>query len=376
MPEARRIFVHVGLQKTGTSYLQAALLASRDRIAEAGLDLVPPTKRECFELMVVVRNRYEARRDPESDRNTLERFTAQLREAPGSRAVYSQESLAPASRAQMQRLLDACDGREVHVVLTVRDLARGIPSAWQEELKAGGTATYPEYLVRLQAQESDAQPRRPWIHLDAAAVLRRWSEAVPADRIHVVTVPPPGSHPTALLERFARVLEVDPSLLTPEDRPSNSSLGHVQAEVLRRVNAGLPEEAHRRYIYAEVVKRGFARGVLGAQEREKVLVPAELRPWCDAVTERQTAEIAAAGYRVEGSLDDLGCLDSAFVDELRSPSEGEVAAASVAALTSMLAARASEEAARRTGRIVVDGTPARPPGLVGRLRRRLAGARR
>ena len=76
MPDARRLYLHVGLQKTGTSYLQAAMLGSSRSLAEQGLDLVPPTKRECFELMVVIRNRYAARRDPDSDRNTIDRFTA------------------------------------------------------------------------------------------------------------------------------------------------------------------------------------------------------------------------------------------------------------------------------------------------------------
>ena len=61
MPENRRparsLYLHVGLQKTGTSYLQGAMPASRDALAEQGVDLVPPTKRGSYDLMLAVRRR-------------------------------------------------------------------------------------------------------------------------------------------------------------------------------------------------------------------------------------------------------------------------------------------------------------------------------
>src|SRR6476659_2083179 len=203
MPQPRRLFVHIGMQKSGTSYLQAAMLGGREGLAAQGLDLVPPTKQQSFELMVVVRDRYAARRDPETDRNVLARFAEQLERAPGPVAILRQESLAAAGRQPIRRLPEVCGDREVHVVATVRDLARQLPSTWQEELKAGGTATFAEHLEQLQALERAGSRRRAWIHLDPPAVLQRWSEALAPGRVHVVTVPPPGSPETLLLERFA-----------------------------------------------------------------------------------------------------------------------------------------------------------------------------
>jgi hypothetical protein len=366
MPVARRLYIHVGLQKTGTSYVQAALLRSRTSLAEQGLDLVPPTKRESFELMIVARDRYADRRDPESDRNILDRFTRQLAEAKGSRAVYSQESLAAASPAQVERLLDACGDREVHVVVTVRDLARQLPSAWQEELKAGSTVRYGAHLRKLQRQERRGGGRNPWIHVDAPAVLERWAQHVPAERLHVVTVPRPGSAPTLLLERFAGVLGVEPDRIEPEDRPANTSLGLVQAEVLRRVNAELPEEVHRRYVYSDVVKRSFASRVLGAQERLRILVPQEYRAWCEEVAERHIAALGAGGYDVVGSLDELRCDPTSFATEPQSARQRDVAAASVSALAAVLADRGSAVAERRTGEIRVG-----PASRLGRLKARV-----
>jgi hypothetical protein len=361
MPEDRRparsLYLHVGLQKTGTSYLQGAMLASRDALAEQGVDLVPPTKRGSYDLMLAVRRRYSSERDENSDSATLRAFTTQLAEAPGPRAVYSQEQLAGARTDHVARLLDACGDRETHVVLTVRDLARQLPSSWQQTLKAGRSIGYPAYLRKLKQMEASGSVHAPWINLDPVRVLDRWAAALPPDRVHVVTVPAPGSPPVLLLERFCEVLGVDPSSLQSETQPGNTSLGRVQAEVLRRVNAELPDEVRNHDVYGNVGKRFFAARVLSPQERRRILVPERFRDWCEAVTERQIATLEHAGYRVVGSLDDLRCPDEVFTSADLDPGDDEIAAASVTALADMIARRGLAEAERRTGRIAVRSKP-------------------
>ena len=78
MPTSRRLYVHIGLPKTGTSFLQAAVLHNRAVLAEQGLDLVPPTKRQAFELMLLVRNRYDPTLDSASVQDSLDRFPTLL----------------------------------------------------------------------------------------------------------------------------------------------------------------------------------------------------------------------------------------------------------------------------------------------------------
>lgn len=362
MPGPRRLYIHIGLQKTGTSYLQGVMLESTRELATQGLDLVPPTKRESFELMSVIRDRYASRREPGSDEAVLARFSEQLAHATRSRALLSQESLAAATRSQIHRLVAACGDREVHVVVTVRDLARQLPSSWQQDLKAGNTLAYVPYLEGLLARERANGAGHHWIHLDPPKVLARWAAAVPPHRIHVVTVPPAGSSPTQLLERFCRVLEIDPTRLSVPAWAANTSLGRDQAELLRRVNAQLPPELHRRHVYGDVAKRYFAAQVLGSQRPIKILVPAQFQDWCERVTERQIGSLEAAGYGVVGSLEDLRCAASSFSEQEREPTEHEVAASATSALVTILTERGSSTATRPQGR-------AKAKGLVRRLGR-------
>lgn len=369
MPAPRRLYVHVGLQKTGTSYLQAVMIGNAEVLAGQGLDLVPPTKAEAFQLMLQVRERYNPDRDPATAVRALERFSAHLAEAPGDRALLSQESLAAARPAQVRRLLDACGDREVHVVVTARDLGRGIPSSWQQELKAARRETYAEYLDRLRDLQSDGRGHHPWIHLDPPAVLARWARHLPADRLHLVTVPPSGSSPTLLLERFCRVLDVDPASLVPETEAANTSLGRVQAELLRRVNVGLPDELRRRQIYGDVGKRFFAAQVLVPQDGRRIRVPEDAREWCTEVTRSQLTAIRDGGYDVVGDLDDLECRPEHFSADEQEPGEGEVAAAAVAALVRLLTLRSESVLQRRAGRRRRRAHRHSPRAFLRRLRR-------
>jgi hypothetical protein len=367
MPTSRRLYVHIGLQKTGTTYLQAVMLGNRDQLASQGLALVPPTKKEAYQLMLAVRERYQPGRDPDSVADALSRFESRLARTSAPRMLLSQESLSAARPAQVQRFLAACAGVDVHVVITVRDLARSVPSAWQQDIKAGRTFPYGRYLRRLQRMERNGAPGHPWIQLDPPAVLARWAAELPDGRIHVVTVPPPGGPPTLLLERFCRVIGVEAVGLARPEIPSNTSLGRVQAEVLRRVNRELPDEVLRRQVYSGIGKRFFAGEVLGDQTSRSIRVPGELRPWCEEVSGRQVAALEEAGYPVEGTLADLRCPDSAFADSTEKPREREVARAAVASLARMLVIRASEK--RST-----EPRLARARAAIGRLRLR-AGTR-
>jgi hypothetical protein len=75
------------------------------------------------------------------------------------------------------------------------------------------------------------------------------------------------------------VLGVDAGSLVPEETPSNTSLGRVQAELLRRVNEQLPDELRRRQVYGDVGKRFFSSQVLATQQGRRIRVPGELREW-------------------------------------------------------------------------------------------------
>ena len=103
MPPSRRLYLHIGLQKTGTSYLQSIMWKNQDLLRELGLDMVPPSKRETFHLMLNVRDRYRPGSTRRRWPSALQQLPAQLAAATRPAALISEESLAPADRRADQR---------------------------------------------------------------------------------------------------------------------------------------------------------------------------------------------------------------------------------------------------------------------------------
>lgn len=361
-----RLFLHIGLQKTGTSYLQNVCWGAVDRLQEQGVTLVPDARIETFWLALAVRERVDPAHDGERVARSLDLLPGQLAAVRTPVALTSHETLAQCSAEQIERLLAACAGHEVHVVLTVRDLARQIPSLWQEALKAGRSDTLDEYVgaLRTATRRTDMD----WKRLDVAAVLRRWARFVPPERIHVVTVPGPGGAREALLERYCSVLGVNADSLDPTSAgPGNRALGIAEAEVLRRVNALLPPEHRRRVPYGEVGKRYFAMGILARSDSGTARLSREHEQWCGDAAAESVRTIEDLGCAVAGDLADLVPQPAAF-GETGVVDDADALEVATRALAAMLEERLAHRLEQRTRPAQgPQRTPAGAPGLRGRV---------
>ncbi|MEJ7689549.1 MAG: hypothetical protein WKF76_03460 [Nocardioidaceae bacterium] len=65
---------------------------------------------------------------------------------------------------------------------------------------------------------------------------------MPADRIHVITIPHRSAADDTLWRRFCAVLGIDPNGFDLDVARSNTSLPQAEAEVLRRLNEALPDD--------------------------------------------------------------------------------------------------------------------------------------
>lgn len=366
-----RVFLHIGLQKTGTSYLQNVCWSSVDELRGQGVTLVPGGRLETFWLALDVRQRIDPHDAPRVGRS-VELLPEQLDAVTTPAALVSHETLASASPAQIRRLLEACDGHEVHVVVTARDIGRQVPSLWQEGLKAGRSDTLEEYVAALRTAEG--RSGSVWRRLDLAGVLGRWAKHVPPERIHVVTVPGPGGPREALLERYCAVLGVDPSALDPTKAgPGNPGLGEAEAELLRRVNDRVPERYRRRVPYGEVGKRWFAMGILARAGSVPVRLGRAHEEWCRALGEESVRVIGELGCDVVGDVADL-LPDSGVYEDSDGPDEAAVLEVATRALGEVLEERLEQRLANRAGA----GKPPAPGGVrrrLGAVRRRLSRGR-
>ena len=299
---ARRVFLHVGSPKTGTTFLQDVLWSQRDLARQQGLLLPLEAFFDHYLATLDVRDIEPQQADVERAKDIWSRIVAASRQWHGD-VLISHELFAPATAAQAQRAVAAFGSdAEVHLVLTARDLVRQIPAEWQEHVKHRSTARFDDFVDDLRRED----PRTWfWRVQDFPDVLRRWGSTLPRERVHVVTVPPPGQPPSLLWERFAGLLGIDPSSFTTTGLKANTSLGYEQAELLRRVNVELGDRLPMPGAYAPDVKNVFAERILSRQPGAKLALGGERLDYAVKRSEQLADGLRELGVNVIGDLAEL-----------------------------------------------------------------------
>ncbi len=301
----QRLSLHVGLPKSGTSFVQALLAENRDQLRGAG-HIYPFVRREgMFHAAVELRGHHDRwGLDPDAVAGTWERLLTRVRGFDGA-GIISHESLSGALPLQIERIARDTADLDLHVVVTARDLARQATAHWQEEVKNGRPWSFAEFERELFGPgESDADEFGFWRHQDLAGVLGRWGAVVPASNLHLVVVPPAGTDRAELWRRFTEALALDPAVADPATGPGNESLGAAQVALLRQVVTALDGRLRQPH-YAHVVKRFFAQGRLAAIDSRRPVAPAALRARLRETTAGWLPGIEAAGYAVHGPLSEL-----------------------------------------------------------------------
>ena len=298
------VYVHVGAPKTGTTYLQDMLFRNRDRLAAAGVLYAADRFDAHFLAALDLLQLPWAGLGEEASGRWTE-LADRVRHWDGT-AIISAEVLASATAEQADQALQSLAPAEVHVVYSARDLARQVPAEWQEQVKHRKGVSYADFLRDLVSEEpSQESSRWFWAVHDWPGVLRRWGAVLPADRVHLVTVPPPGGPAHQLWERYRELFGIDPASCPERTNRGNPSLGAAETSLVRainqRVNDVLPS-GHYRYLVRELIGHRTLALRTGVQ---RVTLPPRLHDWATTCTERWRHEVQERGYDVIGDLDEL-----------------------------------------------------------------------
>lgn len=329
---AQRVFFHIGLPKTGTTYLQTLMWNNHEALKSQGILLPGESGREHLWASGAVREDPNLHRRGPDAPHAWERLTDEINRWSDT-AIVSHEFFAAASAEQVKQAMSVLGDAEVDVVVTARDTLSLVTARWQEFVKNGSTAPIDEY-----PPTDDTEPSNDWDWgtLDLADVLRRWGASLPSERLHVLTLPKPSEPRETLWLRFADLVGIDPALCSTEGSVQNESLGVVEVELLRRINRDLKE-------FSSAQDRGnwirgyLAQGKLVPRGGEKFWPSpervAELRERGDRIVE----EVIAAGYDVIGDVEDLRT--PAELPSRRHPdsvTDAEIAAAASAVIAEMM----------------------------------------
>lgn len=367
---SKRVLLHVGTPKTGTSHLQDVLFHNRLRLVVHGIHY-PAHRFDAHFLAALDLMRLPWGGLEHEAVGAWDALAERVRRTPGT-AIISHEILAAASRSQAARAVESLGDAELHLVLSVRDLVRQIPAEWQENVKHRSVVSYARFLEMIR------DPQRPgriaswfWSVQEIPDIIARWAPDLPPERVHLVTVPPAGADPDLLWERFVEAFGLGGFDLDVSTERHNPSLGVPETALIRRINRAanaLVPPADYRPLVRELLAHQTLAQRTGSP---RLALPPDVHDWAAEVSEAWVGELRERRYHVVGDLDELlaGPRAASYADPDR-PRERQVAAAGVEAIRALLVenARLRREQERLEGEL---GAARARVGLRGKVVRRL-----
>jgi len=343
------IFLHIGAMKTGTTFLQTLMHENKENLAAAGYLL--PGERWVHEVRAVQDVLGGGPGYPAAAPNTAGEWKALARrmiDHDGVASILSMEFLSLADPKRARRVLRSLQPAEVHVILTVRDATATIQAQWQTTVRNNSRVSWPDFMagIRRAGGIEGRFGRFSWNRAlrsfmraqDVEYMLDTWGRYLPAERIHVVTVPS-GSDRTVLWDRFAGVLGIDPGVCSELPEEANESLGYASTELIRRINMELGRLPHTEY--NPTILDFLAIPVLAGRREQETTARLDRATFEFGLAwnRRIRQAILAAGVELVGDIEELPVADvalgRAIEEDQAPPSADEILAAATVAEEAM-----------------------------------------
>jgi hypothetical protein len=293
---AKRVVVHIGLMKSGTTFLQGRLNANRELLGEQGVLFPGPSWRRHVNAVA------DFMESPERQPGSWDSLLEEVNDYPGT-AVVSMEYLTMLGPPKIALLSESLDTPDLRVVIGVRDLGRTVPAMWQEVVKNRKTWTWTEYVDSIRTDGQGG--KRFWRQQHAGRIVTRWASALTPDQVYVVTLPRPGAPSETLWNRFREVAGIEQAGWQDAPR-TNESLGAASTQIVRELNLrteDLSLSDHKRRVKA------LAKHLMPAHRSQEEPIGFVVPGWLHQEAEDIRDQIERSGAHVVGGLDELVPLD-------------------------------------------------------------------
>ncbi|MFE2280784.1 hypothetical protein ACFXAE_26880 [Streptomyces sp. NPDC059454] len=307
LPAGTRL-LHIGPHKTGTTAVQGALFAAKEEMARHGVDF-PAHSRHPIEAVLAACARPAMMGDTVPTEKHWQRLLDRVRATGERTCVISSEFFADAEDgATVARIVEQLDGGRVHVLVTLRPLARIMPSQWQQYVQNGLRLGYEPWLEHMLRRPPYDKPTPSfWRRHRHDRLVERWAGATGPDRVTVVVVD--DRDRDALMRTFEALLGLPGGLLRPVPETANRSLTLAETEMLRNLNQEfrgneLPEE-----LYSRLVRHGaiahMKNACSPAPQDVKIRTPRWALEAAAGIGAETAARIGSMGVRVLGGPESL-----------------------------------------------------------------------
>ena len=307
--------LHIGPHKTGTTAIQGALHLARERLAAEGV-VYPGRGRQPLWPVLAVTGQPALLGGPRPEISYWDSLVRDVRAAGDQRVVLSSEFFAEADDATARRVIADLGGARVHVVVTLRSLARILPSQWQQYLQNGFHFGYLEWLEGILSEPPQTPTPGFWRRHRHDALVARWAAENGPENLTVIVLDE--SDRLMLLRVFESMLGLPAGFLVPEERAVNRSLTAAEAELVRLLNSEFSRRGWPHRDYARFMRYGAVEHMKDARrpsaDEPKIATPAWALARAAEISGEMAGRIDALGVNIVGDISSLGKLPADGLD--------------------------------------------------------------
>ena len=307
----KKVVIHAGFHKTGTTALQHSLQASTELLKTAGYryPIVDQGTSQSGSVLALADRGWgwQARGSKVIPKRIWTKLVKQVRSGQDN-IILSSEFFSELDELQIQEIKSAFAELDCQIVFTLRAFDKLFPSTYQQALKSGSAYSYEAWLERTVKDYFAEQKTGFWKRNRHAQVISRWQQIFGAENVTIITAD--DSNPGLLFARFSEFLRLPVGTLKPvADSGLNRSLLLDEIYLLRAINKNVPKSRNWN-AYMTFIRRGTFEQITATpaakvSAAEKLRTPKAYAKKIEQIAALEMAELKALDLRVLGDIRDL-----------------------------------------------------------------------
>jgi hypothetical protein len=304
----KKLIIHPGFHKTGTTALQQALSEVRDELLESKFfypHIAGTAHHRAARSVIEKTWGWKNRGGKSADAIEWKKLEKKINSSKDT-AIISSEFFSEADLIQLADMAKRLSGFDVQVIFTWRPLPFMLASSYQQYLKYGLKKSYSEWLESIFDLPGEAKFTPSfWKRNLHGDVVARWAETFGTEKVSLIAVNE--SNQTYLYETFADLAGIPKGILKePAHMQMNRSLTFTEASLLLEINRTYPKDLDWDS-YEIFIRKGNIKALTRSNKHderdEKILTPEWAIAKAVELNSQNVAKIKSLGIKVVGDLD-------------------------------------------------------------------------
>ena len=307
----KRLIIHPGFHKSGTTALQESFALNRALLRERGI-LYPHIGTKAHHRIAWALtqrpwgwNKRGGERTPEKH---WDRMVDRINSAKEATVVLSSEFFTEIDGEKIRKIRSDIKGRDIQILFTIRPLAKLLPSSYQQYLKYGITVEYEDWLHAIldNPGESKVSPTF-WKRHSHGKVVAKWVDIFGKPNVTLLIVNE--AQPTFLFDEINGLLDLPKGTINAAPSGSNRSLTVEEISLLLEINRQFPKgrvwDEYELFIRAGYIRQ-LTDNVAPAPDKARLLTPQWAIDKANELGCEIQEELSNLGVKIIGDIESLG----------------------------------------------------------------------